>query len=65
MLKDYDINVLYYLSKENVVANMLSRLSMGSMAYVKKEKKKLAKKVHRLAYLDIRLLDIDDKGVVL
>ncbi|WMV46441.1 hypothetical protein MTR67_039826 [Solanum verrucosum] len=33
-LKDYDMSVLYNSGKENVVANALSRLSMGSVAYV-------------------------------
>lgn len=35
-LKDYDINKIYHTSKENVVADVLSRLFMGSVAHVKK-----------------------------
>ncbi|KAH0639519.1 hypothetical protein KY290_036784 [Solanum tuberosum] len=33
-LKDYDMNVLYHHGKDNVVADALSKLSMGSVAYV-------------------------------
>ncbi|WMV49907.1 hypothetical protein MTR67_043292 [Solanum verrucosum] len=38
-LKDYDMNVLYHLGKANVETSTLSRLSMGSVAHVEKEKK--------------------------
>ena len=36
-LKDYDISVHYHLSKDNVVEDSLSRLSMGSVAHVRKK----------------------------
>lgn len=39
LLKDYDMNVLYHLDKANIVANTLSRVSMGSIAHVDKGKK--------------------------
>ncbi|WMV38020.1 hypothetical protein MTR67_031405 [Solanum verrucosum] len=48
MQRDYDMNVLYHLRKDNVVADALSRLSMGSVAHVEEERKELAKDVHRL-----------------
>ncbi|KAH0777857.1 hypothetical protein KY290_009268 [Solanum tuberosum] len=51
-LKDYDMNVPYHPSKVNVVDDALSRLSISSVAHVEKEKKELAKEVHRLARLD-------------
>ena len=38
-LKDYDMSVHYNSSKENVVADALSRLSMGSVAHVEEEMK--------------------------
>ena len=47
MLKDYDINVHYHPGKTNVVADALSRMSIGSTAYVEDGKKELAKDVHR------------------
>lgn len=34
LLKDYDISVLYHLSKGNVVADALSRLSIGSVKHI-------------------------------
>ncbi|KAF3673414.1 putative cyanidin-3-O-glucoside 2-O-glucuronosyltransferase-like [Capsicum annuum] len=39
LLKDYDMSMLYHLGKANVVADALSRLSMGSIAHVEKDKK--------------------------
>ncbi|WMV08666.1 hypothetical protein MTR67_002051 [Solanum verrucosum] len=49
LLKDYDMSILYHPSKANVVVDALSRLSMGSSAHIKEEKKELAKDVQRLA----------------
>ncbi|KAH0709388.1 hypothetical protein KY284_010815 [Solanum tuberosum] len=49
LLKDYDMSVLYHPGKANVVADPLSRLSMGSVAHVEDEKKELVRDVHRLA----------------
>ncbi|KAH0725354.1 hypothetical protein KY284_001219 [Solanum tuberosum] len=63
-LKDYDINVLYYPGKANVVVDALSRLSMGSVAHVEEERKELAKDVHRLARLGVCLMSISDDGVI-
>ena len=34
-LKDYDMSVHYHRGKANLVANALSRLSMGSVAHAK------------------------------
>ncbi|KAF3624372.1 hypothetical protein FXO37_31381 [Capsicum annuum] len=42
LLKDYDMSVLYYPGKANVVTDALSRMSMGSVAHVEDGKKKLA-----------------------
>ncbi|KAH0709589.1 hypothetical protein KY284_011016 [Solanum tuberosum] len=62
-LKDYDMNVLYHPGKANVVADALSRLSIGSVAHVEEERKDLAKDVHKLARLGVRLMSISDGGV--
>ncbi|KAH0658081.1 hypothetical protein KY289_026829 [Solanum tuberosum] len=43
LLKDYDMSILYHPGKANVVVDALSRLSMGSTAHVKEEKRELAK----------------------
>ncbi|KAH0682737.1 hypothetical protein KY285_020250 [Solanum tuberosum] len=63
-LKDYDMSVHYHPGKANVVADALSRLSMGSVAHVEEERKELAKDVHRLARLGVRLMSISDGGVM-
>ncbi|KAH0739661.1 hypothetical protein KY290_038366 [Solanum tuberosum] len=62
LLKDYDMSILYH--KANVVADALSRLSMGSTAHVEESKKELSKDVHKLARLGVRLMDSNEGGVV-
>ena len=62
-LKDYDMSVHYHPGKANVVADALSRLSMGSVAHVEEERKELANDVHRLARLGVRLMSISDSDV--
>ncbi|WMV33463.1 hypothetical protein MTR67_026848 [Solanum verrucosum] len=51
------MNVLYHPGKANVVADTLSRLSTGSVAYVEEDKKELAKDVHLLAHLGVLFMD--------
>ena len=63
-LKHYDMGVHYHPGKANVVADALSRLSMGSVAHVEEERKQLAKDVHRLARLGVHLMSISDGGVM-
>ncbi|XP_047264618.1 uncharacterized protein LOC124896821 [Capsicum annuum] len=58
------MSVLYHPGKSNVVAVALSRLSIGSVAYLKEEERELAKEVHRLTHLGVRLIDTDDGGIV-
>ena len=53
----------YHPCKANVVADALSRLSMGTVAHVEEERKDLVKDVYRLARLGIRLMSISDSGV--
>ena len=62
-LKDYDISVHYHPGKANVVADALSRLSMGSVAHVEQKIKELVKNVHRLTRLGVRLMSISESGV--
>ena len=63
-LKCYVMSVYYHPGKTNLVADALSILSMGSVAYVKEERKELAKDVHRLARFEVRLKSILDNGVI-
>ncbi|KAH0729411.1 hypothetical protein KY289_000599 [Solanum tuberosum] len=63
LLKDYDLSILYHPGKANVVADSLSRLSMGSTAHIEEGKRELAKDVHRLALLGVRLMDSIEGGI--
>ena len=49
LLKDYDMSVLYHPNKGNVVADALSRITMGSVSHLDEAKKDLAREGHRLA----------------
>ena len=48
LLKDYDMSVLYHPDKANVVADALSRMTMGSVFHIDEAKKYLMRDVHRL-----------------
>ena len=54
LLKDYNMSVLYHPDRANVVADALSRMTMGSVSDVEEAKKDLVKDVHRLARLGVR-----------
>ncbi|PHT51539.1 hypothetical protein CQW23_06001 [Capsicum baccatum] len=51
--------------KVNVVTDDLSRLSIGSLSHVEKEKKRFVKDIHLLANLGVQLLDSKDRGVII
>ena len=57
------MSVHYHPGKANVVVDALSRLSMGIVAHVEDERKKLVKDVHRLARLGVLLMSISYNGV--
>ena len=48
------MSVLYHPSKANVVADGLSRVTIGSVSHVEEAKKELVKDVHRLGRLGVR-----------
>ena len=48
LLKDYDCTILYHPGKANVVADALSRKSMGSLAYIAPMKRPLIREIHQL-----------------
>ena len=47
------MSVHYHPGKANVVADALSRLSMGSVAHVEEERKELVKDVHWNAHMGV------------
>ena len=57
------MSVHYHPGKTDVVVDAISRLSMGSVAYVEEKRKELVKDVHRLACLGVCLMSISDSGV--
>ena len=64
LLKDYDMSVHYHLAKANMVADALSRVSMGGLAHVDSSEKEMAREVHRLARLGVRLDEVSNSGMV-
>ena len=59
------MSVHYHSGKENVVADALRRLSMGSVAHVEEKRKELVKDVHMLSRLGVFLMSISDNGVTI
>ena len=64
LLKDYDMSVLYHPDKANMVTDSLSRMTMGSVSHIDEAKKDLAKKVHRMARLGVRLEGSPNRGAI-
>ena len=58
------MSIIYHPGKTNVVVDGLSSLSMRSTTHLEEEKKEMAKDVHRLARLGVRLMDSTKRGVV-
>ena len=48
LLKDYDCSILYHPGKANIVADALSRKSLGSLAHISTERRSLVKELHGL-----------------
>ena len=63
LLKYYDMSVLYHPDKANVVADALSRMTIGCVSHLEEEKKELVKDVHRLACLGVQLEDSPNGGL--
>ena len=64
LLKDYDMSILDNTSKANVVVDALCRMTMGSVSHLDEAKKDLAREVHRLARLGVRLESSLDGGAM-
>ena len=52
------MSVHYHPGKANVVADVLSRLFMGSVSHVEVERKELVKDVYKFVRLGVRLMSI-------
>ena len=63
-LKDCDISLHYHPGKANILADYLSRLSMGSVEHVYEKKKDLVKDVHKLNHLGVHLMSILYNGII-
>ena len=48
-MKDYDMSSLYHPGKDNVVADALSRMTMGSVSHNDEAKKDITREEYRLA----------------
>ena len=58
------MSVLYHPGKANKVVDALSRMAMGSVSHLDEAKKNLAREMHRLARLGVRLKSALDGGAV-
>ena len=48
LLKDYDCDILYHPGKANMVADALSKKSLGSLAHISIERRPLIQELHEL-----------------
>lgn len=62
-MKDYDINILYHPGKANVVADALSRKSMGVLAHLAVQRRSLGREIQKLANDGIRLDETEEGGI--
>jgi len=63
LLKDYDINILYHPGKANVVADALSRKSMGVLAHLAVQRRSLGREIQKLANDGIRLDETEEGDI--
>jgi len=64
LLKDNDCTILYHLGKANVVADALSRKSMGSLGHIAEVRRPLVKEMHELEKSGVRF-EISESGAFL
>ena len=48
LMKDYNCSILYHSGKANVVADVLSRKSVGSLVHFSIERRPIIKELHEL-----------------
>ncbi|CAM8905312.1 unnamed protein product [Rhodiola kirilowii] len=63
LVKDYDCTISYHPGKANVVADALSRKSMGSLAHIPDTKRKLARDLSQLQDSGVSLR-VSEKGLI-
>ena len=54
LLKDYDCTILYPPSKANVVADVLGKKSIGSLAHIPPMRRPLVEEIHKLKSEGVR-----------
>src|SRR5262249_53591549 len=64
LLKDYDCQILYHPSKANVVADALSRKSMGSLAHISIHMRGLTKELRDLFDMGVHLEFSDSSSLI-
>ena len=64
LLKDYDCTILYHPGKANVVAEALSRKSMGSLAHIVVQKRHMVQEVRNCLNEGV-VLNVIDTGTML
>src|SRR5262249_13880832 len=64
LLKNYDCQIIYHPGKPNVVADVMSRKSMGSLAYVSVHKRELAKELRDLFDMRVHFEFSDSTGLI-
>ena len=64
LLKDYDCRILYHPGKANVVADALSRKSMGSLAHISVYKRSIVKELRDLFNMGVQFEVTESQGLV-
>ncbi|XP_070015583.1 uncharacterized protein [Nicotiana sylvestris] len=64
LIKDYDKDILYHQGKANMVADALSRKSMGSLAHLGADQRPLAREVYQLESLGVHISTSDEGKVM-
>ena len=64
VLKGYDYTILYHTGKANIVADALSRKSIGSLAYIALKKRPLIEDIYKLETKGVQF-ELGSSGMLL
>ena len=64
LLKDYDFTILYHPGKANVIADALSRKSIGSLAHIAVQKRHMVREVRNCLNAGV-VLSVTNTGTML